>query len=137
MSKITFVTGLWNIKRDSLTEGWSRSFDHYLQKFSELLRQDTNFIIFGDKELEEFVFSQPNRNNENTQFIVRPQEWFKNDFYEIIQSIRTNPEWYNQSGWLPESTQAKLDMYNPLVMSKMFVLHDAKIFDKFDSTHLF
>jgi hypothetical protein len=137
MSKITFVTGLWNIKRDSLTEGWSRSFDHYLQKFSELLRQDTNFIIFGDKELEEFVFSQPNRNNENTQFIVRPQEWFKNDFYEIIQSIRTNPEWYSQSGWLPESTQAKLDMYNPLVMSKMFVLHDAKIFDKFDSTHLF
>jgi len=30
MSKITLVTGLWNIKRDELEEGWSRSFQHYL-----------------------------------------------------------------------------------------------------------
>ena len=28
-------------------------------------------------------------------------------------------------------------MYNPLVMSKPYLLHDAKILDKFDSTHLF
>ena len=28
-------------------------------------------------------------------------------------------------------------MYNPLVMSKMFLLHDAKILDKFDSDYLF
>jgi len=28
-------------------------------------------------------------------------------------------------------------MYNPLVMSKMFLLHDAVIFDKFDSDKLF
>ena len=48
MSKITLVTGLWNIRRDALTEGWSRSYDHYLQKFSELLKSESNFIIFGD-----------------------------------------------------------------------------------------
>ena len=137
MSKITLVTGLWNIRRDALTEGWSRSYDHYLQKFSELLKSESNFIIFGDEELKDFVFSQPNRNEENTQFITRHQDWFKNEFYDKIQNIRTNPEWYSQSGWLPESTQAKLDMYNPLVMSKMFLLHDARIFDKFDSTHMF
>ena len=35
---ITLVTGLWDIKRDSLSEGWSRSFEHYKQKFSELLK---------------------------------------------------------------------------------------------------
>ena len=137
MSKITLVTGLWNIRRDSLTEGWSRSYEHYLEKFSELLKSENNFIIFGDEELRNFVFSQPNRNEENTQFITRPQEWFKNEFYDKIQNIRTNPEWYSQSGWLPESTQARLEMYNPLVMSKMFLLHDARIFDKFDSTHMF
>ena len=65
MSKITLVTGLWNIRRDALTEGWSRSYDHYLQKFSELLKSESNFIIFGDEELKDFVFSQPNRNDEN------------------------------------------------------------------------
>ena len=40
-------------------------------------------------------------------------------------------------GWLEQSTQAKLENYNPLVMSKVFLLHDAKIFDKFDSEYMF
>jgi hypothetical protein len=135
MNKVTFVTGLWNIKRDELQEGWSRSFQHYLDKFEQLLQIDANLIIFGEAELESFVWER--RDKSNTQFITRGQEWFKNDFYTKIQNIRTNPEWYNQSGWLPESTQAKLDMYNPLVMSKMFLLNDARIFDSFDSSHMF
>lgn len=132
---VTIVTGLWDIKRDELTEGWSRSYEHYLEKFSQLLETPNNMIIFGDKKLEEFVFKI--RQYENTQFIVRDQSWFKGEFYEPIQKIRTNKEWYNQTGWLGESTQAKLDLYNPLVMSKPYLLHDAKIMDKFKSTHLF
>jgi hypothetical protein len=135
MSQITLVTGLWNIKRDSLTEGWSRSFQHYLDKFDQLLKVDNNLIIFGDLELEDFIWER--RNPSNTMFIVREQNWFKNEFYNKIQEIRTNPDWYNQAGWLPESTQAKLEMYNPLVMSKVFLLNDAKILDKFDSKYLF
>ena len=134
-SKLTIVTGLWNIKRDELTEGWSRSYDHYLEKFSQLLDTDCNMIIFGDSDLESFVFTK--RNHENTQFISRPQSWFKGEFYDKIQEIRTNPDWYNLAGWLKDSTQSKLEMYNPLVMSKMFLLHDAVILDKFDSQKLF
>jgi len=135
MNKVTFVTGLWNIKRDQLSQGWSRSFEHYLEKFDQLLKIEANLIIFGEKDLEDFVWER--RSRDNTQFIVRSSDWFKNDFYEKIQNLRTNPDWYNQSGWLPESTQAKLEMYNPLVMSKMFLLNDARIFDSFDSSHLF
>jgi hypothetical protein len=135
MNKVTFVTGLWNIRRDELSEGWSRSFQHYLDKLEQLLSIDANLIIFGEQELESFVWQK--RKKENTQFILRSQEWFRNDFFTKIQKIRTSPEWYNQSGWLPDSTQAKLEMYNPLVMSKMFLLNDARIFDQFDSSHLF
>jgi hypothetical protein len=136
MSKITLVTGLWNIKRDELTEGWSRSFQHYLDKFEQLLQVENPMIIFGDSDLESFVFER--RSRENTQFIARSQDWFKNnDFYNKIQEIRNNPEWYNLAGWLPESTQAKLDMYNPLVMSKMFLLNDARIMDQFNSEMMF
>jgi O-methyltransferase len=133
----TLVTGLWDIKRDELSEGWARSFEsHYLKKFEELLKLEINLIIFGDDELEKFVFSR--RSQENTQFIKRKLNWFKeNEFYEKIQKIRTNPDWYNQVGWLSESTQAKLELYNPLVMSKMFLLHDAKILDKFDSEFMY
>ena len=133
---ITLVTGLWNIKRDQLNQGWSRSFDHYLQKLDELLKVETNLIVFGEEEIREFVESR--RSSENTQFISRNMEWFKNTVpYDKIQEIRNNPNWYNQSGWLKDSTQGSLEMYNPLVMSKVFLLNDAKIMDKFNSTHLF
>jgi hypothetical protein len=136
MSDITLVTGLWNIKRDELNEGWSRTFQHYLDKFEQLLQVDENMVIFGDEELEKFVFKY--RRLENTQFIHRNLSWFKNnEFYNRIQSIRTNPEWYSQVGWLADSTQSKLEMYNPLVMSKVFLLHDAKLLDKFNSEYMF
>ena len=136
MNNITLVTGLWDIGRGTLQEGWSRSFQHYLDKFQQLLQVDVNMIIFGDEELEEFVNN--NRRSENTQFFRRDLSWFKNnEFYDKIQNIRTNPDWYNQVGWLSESTQAKLEMYNPLVMSKVYLLHDAKILDKFDSEYMF
>ena len=134
--KTTLVTGLWDIGRGNMTEGWSRSFDHYLNKFSELLSIDCNMIIFGDKDLMEFV--SKHRSSENTQFVLRDLSWFKNNEYcDKIENIRVNPDWYNQAGWLSESTQAKLEMYNPLVMSKMFLLHDAKILDKFNSEKMF
>jgi hypothetical protein len=93
-------------------------------------------IIFGDKELESFVFKR--RSEKNTQFVVRELSWFKNnDFYDKIQKIRTNSNWYNLAGWLKDSTQAKLEMYNPLVMSKMFLMNDARILDKFNSEKLY
>jgi len=136
MSKITLVTGLWDIGRGNLNEGWSRSYQHYLDKFSRLLEVEENMIIFGDQELQEFVFKK--RNKTNTRFILRNLDWFKNnEYFDKIQNIRTNPNWYNQVGWLTDSTQAKLELYNPLVMSKVFLLHDAKIYDIFDSEYMF
>jgi hypothetical protein len=133
---ITLVTGLWDIGRGDLDEGWSRSYQHYLDKFKELLSVNNNLIIFGDQELKTFV--SQHRDDSNTQFILRDLSWFKNnEYYPIIQSIRTNPEWFNQVGWLGGSTQSKLEMYNPLVMSKVFLLNDAKILDKFNSDKLF
>jgi hypothetical protein len=133
---ITLVTGLWDIGRGTLSEGWSRSFEHYKEKFSQLLQVENNMIIFGEPELESFVWQH--RKKENTQFIVRNQSWFKtNEFYPLIQKIRKDPNWFNQSGWLKDSTQSQLEMYNPLVMSKIFLLHDAKLLDRFNSEYMF
>ena len=136
MSNVTIVTGLWNINRDGLTEGWSRTFQHYLDKFDQLLQIENNMIIFGEPELESFVFER--RDRSNTQFITRDKEWFKQTVpYDKIQEIRNNSDWYGQAGWLQDSTQAKLEWYNPLVMSKVFLLNDAKIMDTFNSEYLF
>ena len=133
---ITLVTGLWDIKRDTLKDDWGRGFeDHYIEKFEKLLDIPCNLIVFGEEKLRNIVFER--RNDTNTQFIERPQSWFKNELYDKIQTIRNNPKWFNQSGWLKDSTQGSLEMYNPLVMSKMFLLNDAKILEKFDSDFLY
>jgi FkbM family methyltransferase len=135
LNKVTLVTGLWDIKRDTLSDGWGRSYESYLEKFAKLLEVEENLIIFGDESLEKFVFTK--RSVRNTHFIRRDLSWFKNQFFDRIQEIRLNPKWYNLAPWLKDSTQAKLEYYNPLVMSKMFLLHDAKILDKFNSEYLF
>jgi hypothetical protein len=132
---ITLVTGLWNINRDKLSEGWSRSFEHYLAKFKELLQVENPMIIFGEPDLESFVFLH--RKQSNTKFIIRNQSWFKSHHYEKIQEIRTSEQWKSQAGWLSGSTQAQLEMYNPLVMSKVFLLNDAKLMDPFNSKYIY
>lgn len=136
MSDITIVTGIWDIGRDGLSEGWSRSYSDYMKRFNLVLDFDVNMIIYGDSKLQEIVSKK--RDPNKTQFILRDVEWFRNnEFYNNIQTIRNNPEWKNLAGWLPESTQSRLELYNPLVMSKMFLLHDAKIMDRFDSKYMF
>jgi hypothetical protein len=136
MSDITIVTGIWDIGRDGLSEGWSRSYSDYMKRFDLVLDFDVNMIIYGDSKLQEIVYKK--RDPNKTQFILRDVEWFRNnEFYNNIQTIRNNPQWKNLAGWLPESTQSRLELYNPLVMSKMFLLHDAKIMDRFDSKYMF
>ena len=132
----TIVTGIWDIKRDELSEGWSRTFQHYLNNLEKLLKVDDNMIIYIEEKYRDFI--EERRKKENTMIIVRELSWFKdnNVIYDNIQKIRINPDWYNQSGWLVDSTQAKLEMYNPIVMSKMFLLNDAAILDPFNSENI-
>jgi len=133
---VTIVTGIWDIKRNELSEGWNRNFQHYLDNLELLLKCDENMIIYIEEKYRSFV--EERRLKENTLIITRELDWFKNngEMFNRIQKIRLNPDWYNQVGWLSESTQAKLDMYNPIVMSKMFLLNDATIFDPFNSEYM-
>ncbi len=132
----TIVTGIWDIKRSELNEGWKRDFSHYLNHLERLMKCENNMIIFIESEYKSFV--EERRNKDNTLIVIKELDWFKNngEIFNKIQDIRNNPNWYNQVSWLTDSTQAKLEMYNPIVMSKMFLLNDASIMDPFNSTHL-
>ena len=133
--KVTIVTGIWDIKRDTLSEGWSRSFEHYLNNLAKLMKTDDNMIIYIEEKYKDFVLQH--RSEENTLILIRELSWFKNnEYYDNIQNIRNDYNWYSQSDWIKDSTQCKLEMYNPIVMSKMFLLNDASIMDPFDSSHL-
>ena len=132
----TLVTGLFDLKRGELDTGFKRPFSQYLQHFDRLLRacKDVPMVVYVDKAHEEFV-QIAREGSVGTDIRFKSPDDFKTwfPFFDKVNAIRKDPEWYNQVGWLSESTQAKLELYNPLVMSKMFMLNDASIFNPFDS----
>lgn len=129
---ITYVTALYNLNRETLGDGFSRSMDHYYESFKKLLHQDIRLVIYCDKEVEQFVWKH--RDSANTKVICRP---IGLPFKKEVDKIRNTPEWYKQAGWLEQSPQAKLEYYNPLVMSKQFMLNDTTIHNYFGSKYFF
>lgn len=132
---VTVVTCLWDIKRDTCEGVFKRSFDTYLEKFDELLKIGNPMIIFTEKKVEKFILER--RSLTNTIIILKEVDelktWF--GFYQQVQTIRNNQEWRNIASWLAESTQANLEMYNPIVMSKLFLLNDAAIYNSFKTDY--
>lgn len=138
MSKVTLVTGLWDLGRENLST-FKRSFEHYIARLEELLTLDINFVVFVPPELEKHVLITRGH-SKRTRVIVKSledvQKWFP--FYARVQEIRTSAEWLNgQPTWLPDSPQAALADYNPVIMSKMFMLNDASIHDSRSSDYYF
>lgn len=130
----TLVTALFDLRREDLDTGFKRPYSQYLEHFGKLLTacKDVPMLVYVDKADEAFV-RKAREGSIGTDIRIKKAEdfrtWFA--FYDKVQSIRQNPKWFNQVGWLADSTQAKLELYNPLVMSKMFLLNDAAIFNPF------
>ena len=132
---ITVVTGLWDIQRTG------RSFDVYIENFKKFLEIPVNMFIYVPKDLEYLVWQNPNRTKSNTHVRIFELHDLKNlyaPFWETTQNIRNSERWQNQTGehgWLKNSPQAKNLWYNPIVQSKMFMLHDAKIMNFFNTDY--
>jgi hypothetical protein len=133
---LTVVTGLWDINRTG------REFSHYIENFKKFLNIPVNMFIYLPKELEYLVWENRQRNKTNTHVRIFELSDIKNNFYapfwEKTQEIRTSPDWYNKTGehgWLKNSPQTTLEYYNPIVQSKMFMLHDAKVMNVFDTDY--
>lgn len=131
---LTVVTGLWNINRTG------RSFDHYIENFKKFLQMPVNMFIYVPKDLEDLVWQYRNRSNTYVRvFELDDIKTLYSPFWDRTQQVRNNPEWFNitgEHGWLKNSPQATLEWYNPIVQSKMFMLHDAKILNVFDTEYL-
>jgi len=133
---LSIVTGLWDIGRDKLNNTFKRDFDYYKSKCKELLMSTlhTPIIFYCDISLNEFINSV---RTENIKIINKSIEDLNNNFpfKKEIELIRNNKDWYLQSSWLQESPQCKLEHYNIINMSKMFLVHDSSIINPFNTNY--
>ena len=134
---ITLVTGLYNMGRDKLDPSFKRDFQFYLDRFKEFLEVTSNFplIVFTDSQITPLINSI--RSPNTTQVLERTPYQFRNwfEFSDLVTTLRCRPEWYKQASWLEESPQAKLDLYLPFVLSKMFMMSDASIMNPFGTDY--
>ena len=97
-NNVTIVTGLWDLGRGSI-EGWAkRDFQQYKDRFFELLQTNAQMSIWIPRDLEDEVRAV--RGDKPTQIYIKELEDFKTwfPFWDKLQSIRTNPDWYNKIG---------------------------------------
>lgn len=130
---LTVVTGLWNINRPG------RDFTHYIENFKKFLEIPVKMFIYIEKKYEYLVWEKRDRENTSVRvFELEDVKKLYSPFWEKTQQIRTDPEWFNQTGengWLTGSPQAHLEWYNPIVQSKMFMLNDASILNPLNTEY--
>jgi len=138
-NNITIVTGIFDLGREGAGEGFKRPFSHYILKFTELLSafKDYNLVVYVESKYKNLISEI--RSTHNTVIRIKEIDEFKTKFpfYNQVNTIRKNETWLSQAGWLRQSTQATLDLYNPMVMSKMFMLHDEKIRNPFNTEYFY
>jgi hypothetical protein len=130
MNNLTIVTAFWNIRSD-------RSEDTYLNNLKNLLSIDHNMVIFIPNKYREFVEKFRHPFLDKTEIVITELDEIKNkyfsDYWDLLQSIRTNPNWYNSTHWLKFNPQYFSEWYNPIVMSKVFFLEYSYRNNKFNS----
>lgn len=136
MTDITFVTGLWDLGRGSLTPSFSRNFlDTYVPQLQMLLSTGLQFVVFGDSNIENIVSEYS-----NARFVLYAKEEFrKSHEFEEIQRIRTSPIWYDQpdAQWLKHSPQAGLEYYATLTFEKIHFVQRASKLNIFNSNRFY
>lgn len=131
----TQVTCMYDIKRGDLDEPlFKRSFAIYLSYFDELLLTDSNLIVFGGRQLEQYVWQR--RSPNNTVFVTKEIESFKDMwFFSQVQKVRLKIL-EDPSFSMRQSPQFALDYYNIIMFSKLYMMSYALDYDKFDSDFL-
>jgi len=132
MFETNLVTGFWNIRID-------RSESKYLENFRNVLSLQHNLTIFVPKVYEKFVLENRKNILKKTDIVILELEDIKNkyftNYWDNLQKIRIDPQWYNSTNWLKGTPQYFSEWYNPIVMSKVFFLYEAYVKNKFNSNN--
>ena len=132
---ITFVTAMFDLGRGKINNNFKRSFDHYLECFNKLLSMDYPMVIYTEPSLEKWV---SDRRKKHSKIITISLDYFRNlEYYSDIQSIRNNPKWQEISGWLKDSPQSSMELYNPFNSRKLPWLSEQAKSNPFQTQYFF
>ena len=141
---ITLVTCLLDLGRHGLAADayqFKREFKMYLDAMQDWLTHTYPKVVYTSQNIvDEMMKTMSEESKKTTKFIVTSTEelrskWLGPDNYDRVQELRTSEEWRKRASWLANSPQAGLKDYNPLVMSKMFMVRDAARQNYFNTSH--
>ena len=134
-SNITLVSGMFDLGRGDLPDSFKRTFDQYVERFSNFLAYKFPKIIFIQPEHYKYYKPYLDQNKDYPVYVVNTTlDDIRNfKYYNLIQQMREKPGWAQQASWLAESPQASMPLYNPMVMSKLLWTRDAARINPFNT----
>lgn len=123
--EVIWVSGLFDLNRKDLTD-FKRPLTEYYNRFNRILDRGFRMVIFIPPAFEEHLHIDRKKHFVIHMNATSLTTYFP--YWDRLQAIRTSKLWNEQAditGWLAKSPQARLPQYNPLVMSKLFLLRDA------------
>jgi len=131
---LTLVTALVDLGRGEIDTGFSRGYGDYLDRFADVLAVNRPLLAFVDDAAEATLWKHRDRATTRVHRVT-PDTLKRLAVWPLVQQIRLTSAWQQQVGWLADSPQARLEAYNPLVMSKLPWLSSVATANPFGSTH--
>ena len=132
----TLVTAIFALGRETLPLPFGRDAEHYRRHLPAILSIDCPMVIYTDEANAPLVH-ELRSDRPTSVHIVHPGALERADLYAPVKRIRSDPAWLAQADWLPESPQARLPAYNPVVLSKPLWLYQQAQSNPFFSTHFY
>jgi Bacterial protein of unknown function (HtrL_YibB) len=139
-ASISYISGAWNIGRKShrtvsLRSGEEYSFESdYIERLNRLLAWGAPTEVVVEPRYAAHV-RLGNAGQQRAREVSVEELKGSFAYYEDIQRIRTNAQWLRQAAWLKDSPQANTDLYNVVVMSKLYLLADFCLRNPFDTQY--
>jgi len=135
-SSPTLVTAIFDLGRESLPPPFGRDTDHYRRHLPAVLSIDCPMVVYTDAAHLELVRELRGARPTRIQ-TLEPAALAANDLYAPVDRIRTDERWLAQADWLPDSPQARLPAYAPVVLTKPLWLYEQAQRNPFGSTHYY
>lgn len=130
-SRLHLVTALLDLGRggvDAMGGGETRSMTQYQAWLLQLLSLGLPVTVWTDEATEANLNQAL---SQEQQALIEFKPWSTEqlamdfEYLDEVKAHQQNPRWVGRAGWLMTSPQARLPLYNPLVMSKMRLLLEA------------